>query len=382
MVDSREIKEFKLGVPGESPERPFVIFALFLDRTVGDFAGQNVFAASVKRLFRYAKLFCYYRNDRPYKTDIIFMNPYIDRAIVGSDPNVGLLSDYFDQSWQPPFSLSMPIWVENGMSRPDLLLTPSMMDLSCIQTFPNIGYLSITGDRAARDQQRLVDLGLDPNRWFCCIHYREITYEFRAYHSARNVSHVPFQDVTNFIIDKLGGQVVRLGHVGMQAFQQRPGLIDLTLVADSFSVQAFAFSRAKFNLASCSGMNALSAMLGTPIARVDVVDLGDVNNDHDIVLLQHLFDANGRRVPLDEALELGLYHTNSEGHLRPGYRFMENTSAELMRCAKIMYDSTQDCPAWREHVVSHVENPVGSFSIPRERKSLYRIVDFPDLAPT
>ena len=57
-------KEFRMS-------KSYKIFAFFLSRALGDFAIQNIVASSIKSNFENAKLFVYYRNDRPYKDLII-----------------------------------------------------------------------------------------------------------------------------------------------------------------------------------------------------------------------------------------------------------------------------------------------------------------------
>ena len=61
-------------------DRPFTIFAMLLDRTLGDFIYRNLFAATVRLRFRNSRLIVYYRPDRPYKDPIIGLNPYISWA--------------------------------------------------------------------------------------------------------------------------------------------------------------------------------------------------------------------------------------------------------------------------------------------------------------
>ena len=166
----------------------------------------------------------------------------------------------------------------------------------------------------------------------------------------------------------------------MHPFPPRAGLVDLTLQGECFALQAFAASRARFTIASGSGMDTLSTALHTPTAHVDHLDVSHLWGKRDIVLMKHVFDERGRRVPVNDVIDGG--HIFDEARrLPPGYQMRDNTLAELCLGAKIMFDFTPECTQWREQVLVTVDNPPNKYTLPLDEMTTVRVVDFPELAP-
>ena len=84
-----------------------IVFAMLLDRSLGDFAIQNLIAASISLSLGASKLHVYYRDDRPYKRGIIDLNPYIDRSWLAPGRG-GMPMDVFDVAGDAPVKVDDP----------------------------------------------------------------------------------------------------------------------------------------------------------------------------------------------------------------------------------------------------------------------------------
>lgn len=380
------LEKMLASVPVEAPNKRVKIIALILNRTLGEFIDQNVFAASVKALFDNAQLCVYYRNDRPYKAPIISMNPSINSGCQVKDRK-SLPLDFFDIAGEPPVAHSDRRWYSAGFASPDIVLTPSVMRPAAIGTMPAKARLEVPANRRQQLDDQLEALGLDRRRWFCTIHYRESGYEFRPDRPARDHDPKVFEALANRIIDDLGGQVVRIGHPGMVPFQPRPGFVDVSPVDDGFLLQANALSRARFHLCTPSGTSTLASALGTPLAHVcDVHGDPYIWGEQDYVLCSHLITPEQKRVSVRSL------HTRMFGGDRwkermvseLGFQIVHCSVEELLAMARHMTTVTADVTGWRENPVVRKESGPrpNRLELPvTRRKHRARVVHFPDLAP-
>jgi hypothetical protein len=228
------------------------IFAAMLDRALGDFIIMNLYAAAVKCQFTDAFMTLYFHDDRPYKKDILDLNPHLNKALEAG-PTVNLPIEYFYGFGDRAMLPGADQFIKMGLAFPDVILTPSMVSARDPLRFDYLPYLAIPTPRQAVLDQELVDLGLDPNRWFCCLYYREPGYKPGAGVPRRDVSPEPYRQITEWIIRDLGGQVVRIGHPGMTPFPDMPGFVDLSRLEDRFMLQANAVARARFGVVTDSG---------------------------------------------------------------------------------------------------------------------------------
>ncbi|MDE0812286.1 MAG: hypothetical protein OSB69_23670, partial [Alphaproteobacteria bacterium] len=170
---------------GRFKETPFTIFALLLARTVGDFIEQCLFASTVKQQFQYANLFIYWRDDRPYKRHVVSMMPNVTQSWTVRDENA-LPLDAFDNAGQRPVRVTSQPWYDMGCDAPDLVLTPRMMQRTMLPSFPNLARFRIAPEQQNAADQQLRQLGVDPGRWFCILHYREPSYQARGANADRD----------------------------------------------------------------------------------------------------------------------------------------------------------------------------------------------------
>ena len=327
-------------------DRPVVIVALMLATALGDFIEYNLFAASFKRQYRNAKLIAYYRRDRPFKDAIIEMNPEIDEIWVKSGRDT-VHAEHFNVSpggGDPVASDALARYV-------DVILTPSMMDRTRLPTLPSLARFRIPDGRVDDLEQMLVDGGLDPARWFCVLHYREPNYEGRGANADRDLHPDHPIAITRYIIEELGGQVARIGHPEMSPFPKIDGFFDLSRGATDIQLQAAAVRRSRFFLElSPSGPMSLALCFEVPIARCNALILAGPAAVGSIVLNQHIVGPDGATVPIDVCVEKNLLN----GTVMPfmlrnrGYRFVRNSLSELKSAALDIFETTADCPAWRE----------------------------------
>lgn len=319
---------------------PFRIFALALDTTLGDFTSRLIFASSVKLMFAHAELTIYYHGDRPYKPFLMDCLPVSGQIGVAPDRSIPL--DYFNNAFDG-YHKAPVAWMEAGITFPDLLLTPSMMPANAIPAFEQIARLRIPDEQCEGLENELTALGLDRNHWFAVMHYREPGYEFRPDRPMRDLDPADFLALRDYVIDGLGGQVVRLGHPQMTPWPERDGFVDLS--AASFPLQCFASSRARFALTTPTGPSSITSGFGTPTGQTNTVERFAIYHDHDRILPKRVFDETGKRLSLAELMPV-----LSESQLRPlqenGWRVLPNTREELFAMADMMHRETSG--AWRE----------------------------------
>jgi putative glycosyltransferase (TIGR04372 family) len=193
--------------------------------------------------------------------------------------------------------------------------------------------------------------------------------------------------VTNFIIDELGGQVVRVGHPKMTPFPAREGFVDLAMLEDRFMLHAFAVTRAQFLVASLSGIRHLGSAVGTPKVMTNCIShpcSAGVWREEDIVLYINIYGTDKRCLSTERQHELGLFGSHDLMRLAKteGYQFVRNTPQEMNAAVKSMMEATMDCQGWRSprSRLSAASRP-NRFDYPMPPRRKHRIVEFPELAP-
>jgi putative glycosyltransferase (TIGR04372 family) len=199
----------------------------------------------------------------------------------------------------------------------------------------------------------LKERGLDPDRWFVCVYWREPGYSNRSPHSLRDIlDPTAYMAVIEHVVENLGGQVVRLGHPTPTTLKAHPDIIDLAQVEDSLMTQITAISRARFFISSPSGPVTFGPGLGTPTAVTDNICVGGVWNDHDILYTQTIISPGGESFRQRSAFDAGLLaaqkQSNYEAMFEKGYRYVKNSSDDLIHVTEMLPRRTTDCLKWRE----------------------------------
>jgi putative glycosyltransferase (TIGR04372 family) len=328
---------------GLRPERPFQILGMIETLAFGDLLTNLVFFSTLANQFDHVRLHVRYRDVRPYSRDVMSLSPWIDFA--------------------EPVSERWPLWMPGPKGRPrrvtdfgsqkgknvplyDMVVTSHMAQREVTYALPNPVPLRLPEGRIAELRKRLEGRGLSPDHWFAAIHYRESTYEFRHEGSNRDNDPMAFDSLVDAIIAQ-GGQVVRLGHVGMKPFRPRKGFIDL--IAETTLVQAAAASFARYMVIGPSGVFGLATGFQVPTTIVDAVD--NIGLWGPVDALTHEVKTPNRETLRNASLrEAGLL----EGVLLaerikadPRYSVRKANADELGIVAARLYARTQDCPAWR-----------------------------------
>ncbi len=368
--------------PGIRRQNPFRIFTLALHRALGDFASMVCHAASVKARFDHAKLAVYFRNDRPYKSDILSVCPDIDEIIEMRDGE-SLPLDVMDIGFGAPIPPPNH-WYSRGWNSPHLLLTPGMTGYQTFGSFERTARFRFSGTEAENQAARLCAAGVDPKSWFAVIHYREPNYNNRTAQPLRDTDPATFEAVSNWIIDGLGGQVVRIGHPEMARFSPRAGFVDLAALGNAdFKQQMFAISRARFMLAGASGPGICGSCFGTPTAMANTQVFYGVWNEQDAVMYNHIVAPDGQRISREVAEKQEMYFGPAMDHLRAqGYRIVLQSPEELKRLAAFMHERTADTSGWRTHWYTEPAGPKPN-TLPDGAELIRRatVVEYPDLAP-
>ncbi len=336
---------------GRVPERPFSILAQTLETTLGDLISKVVFYATVKNQFDHAKLHVYFRDVRPYSRKVMSLAPNIDKVRVIKGEMPAWLRSCFkrDRFWRPLF-----VDARKGSKRHfyDFVINDWMADARSVHGLPDIVPLRVPPELEHRLAHRLIELGLERNRWFAAIHYRDSNYRWRAnLGGIRDSDPEAFNTLADHIIDELGGQVVRLGHPEMHPLPQRRGVVDLSRLPNSFMLQAFAASRARFMIAGPSGASALACGFQVPLGLVDATDAQAGWGDMERLILTHeLTTPDGGRLRNKELLETGLLSRRPLENLTnrlKGYTIRKCTGSELAAVASHLSANNEDVAAWR-----------------------------------
>jgi putative glycosyltransferase (TIGR04372 family) len=344
--------DVKLTDVGLQPERPFQILGLLETTTLGDLLSNVVFLSTLANQFDHVRLHVKFRNIRPYSAEIMSLSPWIDLA----EPFPGEWPRWIRNSF-PQTKLLKPFrQMEIGSQKGkhvylyDMIITSLMAHNDTVHALPNIVPLRLPEARLEELRNRLIALGLTPDRWFAVVHYRESSYRYRPGSGDRDSDPAAFDALVDHII-ALGGQAVRLGHPGSTHFRPRDGFVDLSRQTDNFMVQAAAVSHARFMIAGPSGPMALPLAFAVPNTLVDAADTGGVwGLDYSDVLTHEVVTPKGDILRNQSLLDAGLLDAErlvARLKAEPGYRVRKATSGELGIVAGRLYERTTDCPTWR-----------------------------------
>lgn len=340
------------------------IVAFLGHQTLGDFCFFCLTAASVAAAFEGARLGLIYRDDRPYKRPLVSMTPHVTASLGLPVGMMGLPFDWFDPGY--PGAGWPEAWVAQGLHRPDLFLTPGMMPINSAVggKLPRLTIPPAIEDKLCHTLHRL---GLDPARWFACVHMREVGYAHRSGLDAdRCVDPASYLPMIRSIVGQ-GGQVVRLGDPSMTPIPHLPGLIDLSRLPDSFLLQACAVSHARYYIGTDSGATQLACAFKTPAATTNALGLG-VWNDGDVMLEKTIHAAEGRQLATAEIRSSGMMDLL---YFRlPEARFESNSPDQLVAVAGHMHRITADCSGWRQPAADALMGNTTQLDLPLRQRGI------------
>ena len=348
-----------------------VVAAFFGTQALGNFIIYNVVAASVARGLG-GRLVAVYREDRPYKTIITLMNPWVTQTVkTPADANAVVPLDWFDGRDDIPGRPFAQDWYEWGFHAPAIVLSPSMMDMG--RMIGRAPALRIPKALAPALEKALVRLGVDRQRWFAALHMRESGYGPRAgLDTARSVDPKTYVPAIEEIM-AAGGQVVRLGDASMAPLPAMEGLVDLARAPAGFAEQAYATSRARFFLGTDSGPTQLASALKVPAATTNAAGVGVWNNG-DVVLFKRFRLSSGRVLGTSELLAAGnwgmqVVYPKHEAAVE------DNTPDELVAVANHMIATTAGDDRWREPASDAPAEPADGLTFPLPWRSATEIAD-------
>jgi putative glycosyltransferase (TIGR04372 family) len=277
-------------------------------------------------------------------------------------------------------------WYKSKFNVPDILLSPGGMHSDLLTSFEHPAFLRIPDEKIDGLTEELKSHGIDPNRWFCVINYREPGYGTRPPRRFRDLNPAPFAALIRDIIENLGGQVIRVGHQKMTTFPKLEGFVDLAPVVNNFWLHAFAVSRARFMVGSLTGISHLGSAVNTPTLITNCTDsiyMPGCWRDHDLAVYLSLYDKNGRRISTWEQHESNFHRRSILAELvdTKGYRAYQNTPGELGAAVRRIMQGTSNCIRWRDPFTPGPKNPRPNvFHSPMPLRARVPIVEYPDLA--
>ncbi len=338
---------------GLSPERPFVIKASLRETSLGDFLTKCIYLATIGAQFDFAEIELRYRDVRSYSREVVSLVPGINNAIPirGHIPLWARLGLPDTRLWH---HLARSIDGNKGSwgSFCDFYPTDWMLNPRSLHAFPNPVRLQIPSDREDELQTKLLQAGVECDRWFAVVHYRASTYLNKRNGQLRNGDPRAQKDLIDYIIDQLGGQVVLLGHPELEPFPSRDNFVDLSRQKNSFMLQAYAASRARFLIAGPSGPINLGWGFQIPTGLVDASDgVGGWGSGEQVILTHEVTTPDGKIMRNAELFASGLLdYPALRNKIRAGENFAvrKNSAEELTAVANHLFSKSGDIPQWRE----------------------------------
>lgn len=328
------------------------LFAHIASRALGDFIVECSVAATIKENFDDASLILYYRNDRWYKQQIAEMFPQFDFLF---HPQEKIFEhfpiDCFDTRAYPAVQFRHPEWQKFGGRHTDIVLTSQTLNDFSMPSFERKARLVIPEEKAPHLKETLKTMGLDENRWFACLYWREPGYPDRPPHPFRDIHDPrPYLELAEHIVTKQGGQVVRLGHPGTTSMPEIDGIVDLSVVENNVMLHAYAVSRARYFVSSNSGPVSFGSGFGTPTLITENTDPNGVWNEHDRSLGPDI-TINKKNYRQRTAYDAGLMSGSTLKRLvaseKTEISISKCTAADLQFGADDLFERTKDVVEWR-----------------------------------
>jgi putative glycosyltransferase (TIGR04372 family) len=347
----------------------FRITANLAHRTLGDFCSQALFVSSIRDLFDEAKLYVHYTTEfAAWRDDIVGCIPNLYGIIRGQDAEVGVPLTLFNAA---P-TMQQPALEDLGARAADLMIAGNMFYEDMFGTIP-FGKLRPPDLMAERATAALISLGLDPYKWIATVYWKEWGFLWhREPDRDRDImDRTPYLAAIRYIIEKLGGQVIRLGHPTPEKEMPKiDGLIDLAAVSIDGKgchwLQTYALAISRFLLTSPSGPQAYGRAFDVPTVTVDAMSYYGRQRDHDYYVTQEY------RVKGESFRQLAAYDA---GFMTPpfprppGTELIRNSAEQLIEAAHEMYESTSACVGWRDYARVPPRQPrpnAVTFPIPRQ----------------
>lgn len=328
-----------------------IIFASLTAQSLGEFVGQNIVAASVKKCFESATLIVEANLPSEIHREIIKCNTYIDHCFKFTRETAVPLGVF--NIYAGSMDSCSDAWQKYGGRYSNIILAGRNIDSGVIPGFQDIARLSFPKSRLEGDREALIKSGVDPARWFAVVHWREPGYSERPDEDLRDIKDPgSYETMIRHIVEEQGGQVVRIGHFGTKPLKYTSDhVIDLSQIEDCFGLQCFAISRARYFVGSCTGTNVLGPAFGTPSVITNQLGPDAAWNSKDLCLTQTVEFPDGRRLQGEQLFREGwLNHSRLKRAINKpelGISVHKNTARQLVAAADRMHEVTTDCEGWR-----------------------------------
>jgi len=292
---------------------------------MGDFAYQAMALATIKRQFESAHLTALYNNDSPFKP-----------VMLGFIPELDLIEDCAGQ----PFRIdTVPAPAKN------LIFTSAELSATLLGRFDRTATMRVPEDREDRLRAELVAAGADPDRWFMVMHYRQGSTFPHQGTGHRDVSPDTFHTMARHVVEKLGGQVMRLGHAGMDPIPALPGYVDLSRA--SIELQMYATARARFMLGTDSGPCGYAAGFRTPILKSNSFSEEGAFYPTDILMPKNVINWRGDVLDLSKTTADRLLEFKSISAYGEMISFLDNSFEQLRHGVELLHAETSEVQGWR-----------------------------------
>ena len=271
------------------------IVAHLSTRAVGDFTQECLFVSSLREQFANGRLTVCYRDDRPYKTEIVQCINNADAVFKFSGGDPALPLDHFDMSHGKHLTgvdaLDAP-----AVKRANFVFTSSMYLDGMMNGLPSLAVMS--------PPQWMRSLGFDPSRWHVVVYWKESGYEFRQTNHLRTITNpTPYLAAIEHILAQ-GGQVIRIGHPTATKIT-RPSVLDLANIPETTELQLVATATARFMLASGSGPQVWGTAFGVPTVGTDMIHAEGLYRESDYIVTQEFVGPDQHPLSGFEALYAG-----------------------------------------------------------------------------
>jgi putative glycosyltransferase (TIGR04372 family) len=320
------------GTNGSDERRPFRIIAPLHLVSFGDFLAQIYFVSKLAAKFKHSETIFIIHDIYPYHTDLIKYYPYQCKAV--AVPNNAVFKKYLGEVYA---------------SGADFIIPTAY---SCDKLPGNFGdgHLIVPTEGRTEIDHALSGYGLDPDRWFCCVHFRQPNYEYKPYSNCRDVDPSPYLASIDYVVDELGGQVVLLGHPEISTRPNRDGFVDLSRLHDSHDLQFGAVARSRFLYCTSSGACSFANSTGVPMGLIDAADFWNVENT--AIMTHTLVETSGRKLRQREYFESGWMNTKKTDELLAsdsGFSLIKRDAADIRRMIDYMVSATTDTEGWRPY---------------------------------
>jgi putative glycosyltransferase (TIGR04372 family) len=346
-----------------------VLLPLFND-ALGDNIVHSYVGANVSTVLGAEQTVLVYE-DRPYKREMTqFFNPWANQIVSVDAPRVLLFPDLYRNFY---------------------ILSCASMQWTTAAQFEDPVFLRPVRERPENEkvfvvcEQLLEGLGLQAGSWHCIIHSRELGYKHKYGHAnLRCADPMNYFRVAQHVVDRLGGQVVRVGDPSMTRWPKKEGIIDLTRLdgVGVFICQAFALSKARFVVATDGGIHPVGSAFGVPTLLSNLTTGAFCWNPWDLLLTKHFHMDDGRVLSNEHAL-LGnvlRYQDSRDIPAEAGIQRIEDNSVEeLIAATEQLHQNAVNLsrPTIPTHTASSQKRMQGCLSYPGQRISCVGASFFP-----